>query len=41
LIAAAALLAAASFMDAQTAPAAPAPIITNTARVLPVVARFH
>ena len=39
LIAAAGLLAAASFTAAQTAPPAPAPIITNTARFLPVVAR--
>jgi gamma-glutamyltranspeptidase/glutathione hydrolase len=39
LVAAAGLLAAASFAAAQTAPPAPAPIITNTARFLPVVAR--
>ncbi len=39
LIAAAALSAAVSFSLAQTAPPAPAPIITNAARFLPVVAR--
>ena len=39
LIAAAGLLAAASFAAAQIAPPAPAPILTNTARALPVVAR--
>jgi len=39
LIAAAGLLAAVSFAAAQTAPPAPAPIITNAARFLPVVAR--
>jgi gamma-glutamyltranspeptidase/glutathione hydrolase len=39
LIAAAGLLAAVSFAAAQTAPPAPAPIITSTARFLPVVAR--
>jgi gamma-glutamyltranspeptidase/glutathione hydrolase len=38
-IAAAGLLAAVSFAAAQTAPPAPAPIITNAARVLPVIAR--
>jgi len=39
LIAAAGLLAAVSFAAAQMAPPAPAPILTNTARFLPVVAR--
>ena len=39
LIAAAGLLAAVSFAAAQLAPPAPAPIITNAARVLPVVAQ--
>lgn len=39
LIAAAALSAAVSFGVAQTAPPAPAPIITNAARFLPVVAK--
>jgi len=39
LIAAAALSAAVSFSSAQTAPPAPAPIITNAARFLPVIAR--
>src|SRR5437588_8136818 len=39
LIAAAGLLAAVSFAAAQTAPPAPAPILTNTARFLPVVAK--
>src|SRR5436853_686381 len=38
-IAAASLLAAVSFGQAQTAPPAPAPIITNTARFLPVIAK--
>jgi gamma-glutamyltranspeptidase / glutathione hydrolase len=39
LIAAAGLLAAVSFAAAQTAPPAPAPIIANAARFLPVVAQ--
>jgi gamma-glutamyltranspeptidase / glutathione hydrolase len=39
LIAAAGLLAAASFAAAQSAPPAPAPILTNRARFLPVIAR--
>src|ERR1043166_2922862 len=38
-IAAAGLLAAVSLAAAQTAPPAPAPILTNTARFLPVIAR--
>jgi gamma-glutamyltranspeptidase / glutathione hydrolase len=39
LIAAAALLAAVSFAPSQTAPPAQAPILTNTARFLPVIAK--
>src|SRR4051794_2230769 len=39
LIAAAGLLAAVSFAAAQTAPPAPAPILTSTARFLPVIAK--
>jgi gamma-glutamyltranspeptidase/glutathione hydrolase len=39
LLAAAGLLAAVSFGQAQTAPPASAPILTNTARFLPVVAK--
>jgi len=38
LIAAASLVAAVSFAPAQTAPPAQAPILTNTARFLPVIA---
>jgi gamma-glutamyltranspeptidase/glutathione hydrolase len=38
-VAAAGLLAAVSFAAGQSAPPAPAPILTNTARFLPVVAR--
>ena len=39
ILAAASFLAAVSFAPAQTAPPAPAPILTNTARFLPVIAR--
>src|SRR3954468_9540638 len=39
LSAAAALLGAGFFLQAQTAPSAPAPILTSTARFLPVVAK--
>src|SRR4051794_41638278 len=39
ILAAAALLAAVSFAASQTAPPAQAPILTNTARFLPVLAK--
>src|SRR3954462_10544259 len=39
ILAAAALLAAVSFAPSQTAPPAQAPILTNTARFLPVIAK--